>query len=701
MTLGSVRVKLALRANADAAVVGQIRKCRLAIVLVTAGLASSCGFSTSGNNSAATTPAITVSISPTGVTLTSNGIQQFTATVGNTSNRAVTWKATAGTISSSGLFTAPSVTGMTQVSVTAISAADPSKQASAVVTVNSTTVPPPVTIAISPTSASLISNGVQQFTAMVGNTSNQAVTWSASAGAVSNSGLFTAPAVVSPTSVGVTVVSVADTSKSASAMVLINPNSPAGPTILTSAVPNATVGQRYAAALVAAGGQTPYQWSIASGTLPAGIELKSASGTLSGTATTSGSNQLSVKVNDANGQSFSRTFTLAVANGDQPNTIPSTYFGMHLMNTADWPAGAVGSLGKGPATTWPYLEPRKGVFNWARLDAYVQAAQGHGVSSYFSNDYVPAWAAADTSSCSLGVMNTTVCTSTVANIQDWDDFVTALVTRYNGRIQMYELWNEPDQKYFTGTVDQMVTLTNHMYSIVRALDPQALIAAPSAGVYTWMDSYWAAGGVTSVDIVPTHSYPDPSNPVAEVICAFRTVPLKAIMAKYGIQKPIWDTEGSWGTASALSNPDLQAAFAARFELLHWACGVPRAYWYAWEGGSSAPYWGLLWTSSAGLDEAGVAYENVMIWMNGATMPNGCLMNGAAIPPAPALFSGVYTCNFTRPNGYASLAVWNTDGSSTYIAPSQFRQYRDLTGATYALPSNHQVTIGRKPILLEN
>lgn len=83
------------------------------------------------------------------------------------------------------------------------------------------------------------------------------------------------------------------------------------------------------------------------------------------------------------------------------------------------------------------------------------------------------------------------------------------------------------------------------------------------------------------------------------------------------------------------------------------------------------------------------------------MPNSCLMNGAAIPAPPALYQGVYTCDLTRPGGYQAQAVWDTEGSSTYTVPSQFTQYGDLTGHTYALPSNHQVTIGDKPILLEN
>ena len=96
-----------------------------------------------------TSSAVGVSISPTGATLQVGHSQQFTATVSNTSNTAVTWlvngtvggDSTLGTISSTGLYTAPSsVPSPSSVTVTAQSVADTSKSASANVSVVSSTV---------------------------------------------------------------------------------------------------------------------------------------------------------------------------------------------------------------------------------------------------------------------------------------------------------------------------------------------------------------------------------------------------------------------------------------------------------------------------------------------------------------------------------------------------------------------------------
>lgn len=81
------------------------------------------------------TPIVTgVDISPSVVTLAGGATQQFVAAVQglNSPSQAVTYATTAGSISSSGLFTAPAATSSQQtITITATSVADPSKSATA------------------------------------------------------------------------------------------------------------------------------------------------------------------------------------------------------------------------------------------------------------------------------------------------------------------------------------------------------------------------------------------------------------------------------------------------------------------------------------------------------------------------------------------------------------------------------------------
>lgn len=372
------------------------------------------------------------------------------------------------------------------------------------------------------------------------------------------------------------------------------------------------------------------------------------------------------------------------AAGQSSSAVPPTFFGMTLVNQTDWPKDSVGALGKAPNVNWPYSEPQRGVFDWANLDSWVQTAANHKVDFFFSNSLVPPWAAANLSTCSPTYSGSPVegCTSGVANIQDWDNFVTALATRYKGKL-IYELWNEPNSRTYTGTLAEMVTLTSHEYNIIRSIDPGALIITPActygvSGAANCLDQYFSAGGPTGVDIISWHGYwPDPEH-VASEIAKIRTT-----MTKYGLSsKPMWDTEGAWTAALTASQ---QAGFVARYYLMHASSGAARFYWYAWD----SPTTGTMWDPSLGLHQDAIAFQQVFDWMVGATISSPCTMAS----------NFTWTCTLTRPGGYEAVAVWNSVGTASYTPATIYKSYRDLTGKTNAVQG--PVTVGYNPVLFEN
>ena len=233
-----------------------------------------------GNGSNASPSVASVSVTPSAATAAPGAKVQFSAAVqGTTTNDAVQWTATMGTVSSTGVYTAPASAGTG--TVTAISVADPTKSASAVVTVSAPSNPPTgsgvTAVSVSPATATVASGATLSLTPVVsGTTTNRAVTWHASTGSVSAAGVYTAP-LSTGTSV-VTATSVADPTKVGMATITVT----AAPTNNPSPSPTVTgVGVSPATASSVTGGTLPFTASVTGTTTNKAVTWKATLGTVS------------------------------------------------------------------------------------------------------------------------------------------------------------------------------------------------------------------------------------------------------------------------------------------------------------------------------------------------------------------------------------------------------------------------------------
>ena len=105
------------------------------------------------------------------------------------------------------------------------------------------------------------------------------------------------------------------TSSTKSLFLIVAPPPP--PLVIQTVSLSETTAERdYSQSLVAVGGVAPYSWSIASGSLGAGLNL-SASGVISGRPVSSGTSVFVVRVTDAAGQSVTRTLAITVKPADK------------------------------------------------------------------------------------------------------------------------------------------------------------------------------------------------------------------------------------------------------------------------------------------------------------------------------------------------------------------------------------------------
>ena len=382
------------------------------------------------------------------------------------------------------------------------------------------------------------------------------------------------------------------------------------------------------------------------------------------------------------------------ANDLQPPkaAIPASYFGMHIHHLANpvptpWPNMPVPEWRLWDANvTWADLEPAKGRWRFEKLDSYVSLAEQHGTGLLLTLGGSPTWGSARPqlkSSYYPGF------TAEPSNIEDWRDYVRTVVSRYKGRIQAYEIWNEPNLgDFWSGSMDQMLTLTREASQVIHNLDPKALVVSPSAtasyGV-PWLAEFLKKGGGQYVDIIAFHFYVDGQLPPEEMLPIVQRV--RQVLAENGLaEKPLWNTETGWLPPAKFDSDELAAAFLARAYVVSWAAGIRRFYWYAWDN----QYVTLITYKEAThtVTPAGRTYEIIQRWIVGTTM-NDCTESA----------DHTWTCQLKR-NGKTQWIVWNTQGNRKFDVPRTW----SVASATRLLEVSRpvkgtSVDVGPIPMLL--
>jgi hypothetical protein len=369
--------------------------------------------------------------------------------------------------------------------------------------------------------------------------------------------------------------------------------------------------------------------------------------------------------------------------------IPQSLFGMTVLDFENVSAplryGTTRTWDSFPMLDWAEINSAPGVYDFRQLDAFLNMNQERNVEVIYTFGRTPLWASSQPDTPSpYGAGQCAPPT----DLQNWDNYVTAIAVHAGTRISYWELWNEPqDPEYYCGDMRTLVTMAQHAYRIIKSVNPAAQVITPSAsaaGGPAWLNTYLSQGGGNYADILSFHGYCNSeAESINSVVSQYRNV----ISAHGQSNKPLWDTEADWAgdPDDVLEGSANRAAFIAKYYLLQWSGGVSRFVWYAYDGGT----WGGLWTAATGADPDVTAYNAVQQWMEGASMPSAC-----------ALDSGnTWTCPLSRAGGYQALVLWNSSKTLSYQAPVQYNDFRDLAGNVGSL-SGGRVQVGDSPVLIE-
>lgn len=161
---------------------------------------------------------------------------------------------------------------------------------------------------------------------------------------------------------------------------------------------------------------------------------------------------------------------------------------------------------------WRYIEGNaKGRFEWTEPDRIMRAIDDAGLKVIARIDNQPGWARSDGIFPQSGPPD---------RLSDWVDFVTALASRYKGRIDAYEIWNEPNLSVEWGgktpNAAEYVELLRASYQAIKQVDPQALVitaglspttetSARARPDVTYLREMYAAGARGSFDLLGVHA----------------------------------------------------------------------------------------------------------------------------------------------------------------------------------------------------
>ena len=263
--------------------------------------------------------------------------------------------------------------------------------------------------------------------------------------------------------------------------------------------------------------------------------------------------------------------------GGSPKLIPDSPYGMGIYLGQRWPstemekpaqmAEHMGIKWMRDEFNWGHVEPEKGKWNFERFDASVETATRHGVSIFGLLCYWAPWAKPHTEE----------------GIQDYCNYVKTVVGRYKDRIKYWEIWNEPNIFFWTGTIEQYTTLLKAAYDAVKEADPEAkVIGCCTAGTdLNFIEQVFKFGGFDKMDILSIHPYRYPPTP-EETGFIEELKKADALVRKYGAPKEIWITEIGWPTniGGNGSSEAKQAAMIVRTYLQAIASGVvQKVFWY--------------------------------------------------------------------------------------------------------------------------
>jgi hypothetical protein len=193
------------------------------------------------------------------------------------------------------------------------------------------------------------------------------------------------------------------------------------------------------------------------------------------------------------------------------------------------------------STKWGLLERERGKWSWQ--DDAITLPGKHGLSILGLLDTSPPWASGVAGEGYWSIYGAP------RNLDDWRNYVRAVVGRYAGVIDRWEVWNEPWLNagsflfFQNGDPRKYQELLKGAYAEAQRVNPKAIIVGIDTFPAQWDQAVLAAGAYPFYDVMSFHRYDHSLHAQPHDALAFEAGRLRRAQAKYGKPKPLELTEG--------------------------------------------------------------------------------------------------------------------------------------------------------------
>jgi hypothetical protein len=347
---------------------------------------------------------------------------------------------------------------------------------------------------------------------------------------------------------------------------------------------------------------------------------------------------------------------------------------------------------------WDRIERQDGVFDFSGYDSYVDTAIREGKKVVAVLAYHTPWLFPEGKSKAY---------ISAENIPYFLRFAEEMVRHFKGRIDVWEIWNEPNlNRFWKGTAKEFYELTKQTARRMREVDPEAYILggaflrAPTG----YIRNMYKAGAMEDLDGLAFHPYALNPDGAMRLYDNFIKV-----LAEINFTRPVWITEvgyptGGWYPTKASLNE--LPSYVVKTIAGAAARGARALLWYELKdpynpgdpganSQDSERFFGLTYPDLS-MKAGGRAYALCARFLPSSRyMPELPIREN--VPGHIVSF-----CFMNNTSGHNTLILWNDWNQTQAInlqLPAQALLHDISTGTNSPLPAETALNVGKQPLFI--